>query len=54
MRSEIVQFLEAGTHHVRVVIVMRDDFYSQLADALPDLMRWVTPNLYNVPAVLAG
>ncbi|MFJ9821011.1 trypsin-like peptidase domain-containing protein [Streptomyces sp. NPDC101151] len=38
---------------VTVVLVMRDDFYSKLAGALPDLMsRWVVPHLINVPAVL--
>jgi WD40 repeat protein len=36
-----------------VVIAMRDDFYSHLAETFPDLMDdWVAPNLVNVPAVL--
>jgi WD40 repeat protein len=37
-----------------VVLAMRDDFYSHLAGAFPDLMEeWVAPNLVNVPAVLS-
>jgi WD40 repeat protein len=36
-----------------VVLAMRDDFYSHLAEELSDVMEdWVTPNLVNVPAVL--
>jgi WD40 repeat protein len=36
-----------------VVLVMRDDFYSQLAGTFTDLMdEWVIPNLVNVPAML--
>ncbi|MGH3927353.1 MAG: hypothetical protein ACRDTT_31565, partial [Pseudonocardiaceae bacterium] len=35
-----------------VLIVMRDDFYSPLAESAPQLMGWVEDNLVNVPALL--
>ncbi|GAA0588816.1 hypothetical protein GCM10010172_87220 [Paractinoplanes ferrugineus] len=37
---------------LRIVLVMRDDFYPRLAAAAPDLLRAMTRGLINIPATL--
>ena len=44
--------LAAGTAPATVVIAMRDDFYSTLAAAAPNLMPAIGRSLVNVPATL--
>ncbi|SOD65683.1 WD40 repeat [Streptomyces zhaozhouensis] len=41
-----------GNAPVRVLLVMRDDFYPRLASLLPDLLTAATPGVVNVPAAL--
>ncbi|MFE2140715.1 trypsin-like peptidase domain-containing protein [Streptomyces sp. NPDC059456] len=47
------QIAEAvGSHAVSVILVMRDDFYPQLAALTPGLLKAATPGLLNVPGTL--
>ncbi|MEU9700949.1 WD40 repeat domain-containing protein [Streptomyces sp. NPDC047981] len=43
----------AGSHdRLSVILVMRDDFYPQLAAQAPELLEAATPGLLNVPSTL--
>ncbi|MER5757768.1 trypsin-like peptidase domain-containing protein [Streptomyces sp. NPDC002082] len=47
------QIAEAvDSHAVSVILVMRDDFYPQLAALAPGLLKAATPGLLNVPGTL--
>ncbi|MGW0754011.1 nSTAND1 domain-containing NTPase [Streptomyces sp. NPDC002587] len=49
------QIVEAVDSHTRlsVILVMRDDFYPQLAALAPGLLEAATPGLLNVPGTLS-
>ncbi|MFI0808866.1 nSTAND1 domain-containing NTPase [Streptomyces echinatus] len=50
--EQITEALE-DHHRLSVVLVMRDDFYPQLAAAAPRLLEAAMPGLLNVPSVLS-
>jgi hypothetical protein len=43
----------SGPAALTLLLVMRDDFYPQLAALAPDLLETLTPGLLNVPATLS-
>ncbi|MFJ2008585.1 nSTAND1 domain-containing NTPase [Streptomyces chartreusis] len=38
---------------ITVILIMRDDFYPQLADLAPELLKVATPGVLNVPGTLS-
>jgi len=50
--AQLTDLLEAALP-VTVVLVMRNDFYSRLAQETPDLLAWLERGLVNVPPTLA-
>ncbi|WP_212844055.1 PQQ-binding-like beta-propeller repeat protein [Catellatospora sp. IY07-71] len=55
-RDVLDQLLAAldATAPLSLVLVMRDDFYPQLAAQAPELLQALTPGLVNVPATLSA
>jgi WD40 repeat protein len=49
--SQMVQALNSDLP-VTMIVIMRDDFYSRLANRSPELMEWIERGLINIPLTL--
>ncbi|MFD6983108.1 trypsin-like peptidase domain-containing protein, partial [Streptomyces sp. NPDC059956] len=52
VEQQLVDLIELPAS-VSIILILRDDFYPQLAASAPHLLRAATPGLLNVPATLS-
>ena len=49
--EQLIRLLSSDVHCV-VLLVMRDDFYSQLVHDIPSILPWLDEGLINIPPIL--